>query len=35
MSLLQPRSALSFGYMEVRVDTNAADVSDQIMYLYK
>jgi DNA mismatch repair protein MSH5 len=35
MNLLRPRPALAFGHMEVRVDTEAAEVSDQIVYLYK
>lgn len=35
MGLLQPRPALGLGYMEVRVDTEASEVCDQITYLYK
>jgi DNA mismatch repair protein MSH5 len=35
MGLLRPRPALAFGHMEVRIDTNASEVSDQITYLYK
>ena len=35
MGLLQPRPALGFGYMEVQVDTEAKEVSDQVTYLYK
>jgi DNA mismatch repair protein MSH5 len=35
MNLLRPRPALAFGHMEVRVDTEASEVSDQIVYLYK
>ncbi|KAI9051038.1 hypothetical protein LZ554_005146 [Drepanopeziza brunnea f. sp. 'monogermtubi'] len=31
---LQERPGLSFGHMEVRVDTNAETVEDQITYLY-
>ena len=31
---LQERSTLSFGHMEVRVDTNAEVVEDQVTYLY-
>ncbi|KAF1995853.1 hypothetical protein P154DRAFT_609734 [Amniculicola lignicola CBS 123094] len=31
---LKQRDSLSFGHMEVRVDTDAADVGDQITYLY-
>ncbi|KAF1911832.1 muts domain V-domain-containing protein [Ampelomyces quisqualis] len=34
MGYLKPRSTLAFGHMEVCVDTEAADVSDQITYLY-
>ncbi|KAL6169067.1 hypothetical protein ACJQWK_05427 [Exserohilum turcicum] len=34
MGLLQPRPALGLGYMEVRVDTEASEVCDQITYLY-
>ncbi|EFQ91292.1 hypothetical protein PTT_11889 [Pyrenophora teres f. teres 0-1] len=32
--LLKPRPALAFGYLEVRIDTNAVEVNDQITYLY-
>ncbi|RMZ69201.1 dna mismatch repair msh5 [Pyrenophora seminiperda CCB06] len=32
--LLKPRPALAFGHMEVRIDTDAVEVSDQITYLY-
>ncbi|KAF2120478.1 muts domain V-domain-containing protein [Lophiotrema nucula] len=32
--LFKPRPGLSFGHMEVRVDTAASQVEDQIMYLY-
>jgi DNA mismatch repair protein MSH5 len=35
MGLLKPRPALAFGHMEVRVDADAPEVSDQITYLYK
>jgi DNA mismatch repair protein MSH5 len=35
MGLLKPRPTLGFGYMEVRVDTEAEEVDDQITYLYK
>lgn len=35
MGLLKPRPALAFGYMEVRIDADALEVSDQITYLYK
>jgi DNA mismatch repair protein MSH5 len=35
MNLLRPRPALAFGHMEVRVDTEASEVSDQVVYLYK
>ena len=35
MGLLQSRPALGFGHMEVRVDTEAQEISDQITYLYK
>lgn len=30
-----PTTALAFGHMEVRVDADASEVSDQITYLYK
>ncbi|TKA68935.1 hypothetical protein B0A49_05342, partial [Cryomyces minteri] len=32
---LQPRPSLKFGHMEIRVDTEAAEVESQITYLYK
>ncbi|KAA8625153.1 MutS Mismatch repair ATPase [Pyrenophora tritici-repentis] len=32
--LLKPRPALAFGHLEVRIDTDAVEVSDQITYLY-
>ncbi|ORY09079.1 mismatch repair protein 5 [Clohesyomyces aquaticus] len=32
--LLKPRPSLAFGHMEVRVDTEASEVEDQITYLY-
>jgi DNA mismatch repair protein MSH5 len=35
MGLLKPRPALKFGHMEVRIDTAASEVGDQITYLYK
>lgn len=35
MGLLRSRPALGFGYMEVRVNTEAQEISDQITYLYK
>ncbi|KAF1835488.1 hypothetical protein BDW02DRAFT_495713 [Decorospora gaudefroyi] len=35
MGFLKPRPALTFGHMEVRIDTEASEVSDQITYLYK
>jgi DNA mismatch repair protein MSH5 len=35
MGYLKPRPLLAFGHMEVRVDTEATDVGDQITYLYK
>ncbi|KAF2804902.1 uncharacterized protein BDZ99DRAFT_425101 [Mytilinidion resinicola] len=31
---LKPRPSLAFGHMEVRVDTTASEVDDQITYLY-
>lgn len=34
MDLLKPRPTLGFGYMEVRVDTEAKKINDQITYLY-
>ncbi|EUC27440.1 hypothetical protein COCCADRAFT_9965 [Bipolaris zeicola 26-R-13] len=34
MDLLKPRPTLGFGYMEVRVDTEAKKIHDQITYLY-
>ncbi|KAG9186743.1 hypothetical protein G6011_09851 [Alternaria panax] len=34
MGLLKPRPALAFGHMEVRIDADASEVSDQITYLY-
>ena len=34
MGLLKPRPALAFGHMEVRIDVEASEVSDQITYLY-
>ncbi|KAH8727567.1 muts domain V-domain-containing protein [Phaeosphaeriaceae sp. PMI808] len=34
MGFLRPRPALAFGHMEVRIDTEASEVSDQITYLY-
>jgi DNA mismatch repair protein MSH5 len=34
MGLLKPRPALAFGHMEVRVDTDAPDVAEQVTYLY-
>jgi DNA mismatch repair protein MSH5 len=35
MGLLKDRPTLTFGYMEVRVDTEAAELEEQITYLYK
>jgi DNA mismatch repair protein MSH5 len=35
MGLLKPKPALAFGHMEVRIDAEAPEVSDQITYLYK
>jgi DNA mismatch repair protein MSH5 len=35
MGFLRPRPALAFGHMEVRIDINASEASDQITYLYK
>lgn len=35
MGLLNERPALSFGHMQVHVDTTASEVNDQITYLYK
>jgi DNA mismatch repair protein MSH5 len=35
MELLKPRLSLAFGHMEVRIDAEASEVSDQITYLYK
>lgn len=32
---LRQRNSLRFGYMEVRLDREAEDVEDQIIYLYK
>lgn len=32
---LDPRPSLAFGHMEVRIDTDASEVNDQITYLYK
>ena len=32
---LEPRPSLAFGHMQVRVEIEAADVEDQITYLYK
>ncbi|KAF1930781.1 mismatch repair protein 5 [Didymella exigua CBS 183.55] len=34
MGLLRPRSALSFGHLEVKVDADKSEVDDQITYLY-
>ncbi|KAL5113758.1 hypothetical protein ACEQ8H_008370 [Pleosporales sp. CAS-2024a] len=34
MGLLKPRSMLAFGHMEVRIDTEASEASEQITYLY-
>ncbi|KAI8936520.1 hypothetical protein NX059_006924 [Plenodomus lindquistii] len=34
MGHLEPRAALAFGHMEVRIDTDASEVNDQITYLY-
>ncbi|KAF2856085.1 hypothetical protein T440DRAFT_494901 [Plenodomus tracheiphilus IPT5] len=34
MGHLNPRPALAFGHMEVRIDTDALEVDDQITYLY-
>ncbi|KAJ5058840.1 muts domain V-domain-containing protein [Bipolaris maydis] len=34
MDLLKPRPTLGFGYMEVRVDTEAKKINSQITYLY-
>ena len=34
MGLLKPRPDLAFGHMEVRVDTDAPEVVDQVTYLY-
>ncbi|KAF2131755.1 hypothetical protein P153DRAFT_429981 [Dothidotthia symphoricarpi CBS 119687] len=34
MGFLKPRPALAFGHMEVRVDSEASEVNDQITYLY-
>jgi hypothetical protein len=31
MGLLKPRPALAFGHMEVRVDTDAPDVAEQVV----
>ena len=35
MGFLKLRPTLAFGHMEVRVDSDASEVSDQITYLYK
>jgi DNA mismatch repair protein MSH5 len=35
MGLLKPRPTLAFGHMEVRIDTEAPQASEQITYLYK
>jgi hypothetical protein len=35
MGLVKPRPNLTFGHMEVRIDTEASEVSDQVTYLYK
>jgi DNA mismatch repair protein MSH5 len=35
MGFLKPRTAVAFGHMEVRIDTEAPEVNDQITYLYK
>jgi DNA mismatch repair protein MSH5 len=35
MGFLKPTPALILGHMEVRVDTEASEVDDQITYLYK
>jgi hypothetical protein len=35
LGLLKPRPVLAFGHMEVRLDPDASEVSDQITYLYK
>lgn len=35
MGILKPQPSFAFGHMEVRVDTEASDVGDQITYLYK
>jgi DNA mismatch repair protein MSH5 len=35
MNFLKEKPGLAFGHMEVRVDTNASEVNDQITYLYK
>ncbi|KAH9865564.1 hypothetical protein J1614_009149 [Plenodomus biglobosus] len=35
MGHLDLRPALAFGHMEVRIDTDALEVNDQITYLYK
>ncbi|CAO2650650.1 Nn.00g019420.m01.CDS01 [Neocucurbitaria sp. VM-36] len=34
MGFLKPRPPLAFGHMEVRIDADASNVSDQITYLY-
>jgi DNA mismatch repair protein MSH5 len=33
--LFTPKTPPAFGHMEVRVDKEAAEVEDQITYLYK
>jgi DNA mismatch repair protein MSH5 len=35
MGFLKPRPFLAFGHMEVRIDSEASEVGDQITYLYK
>lgn len=35
MNILKSRPYLAFGHMEVRIDTAAANVSEQVTYLYK
>jgi DNA mismatch repair protein MSH5 len=35
LGLLNPTPNLAFGHMEVRIDTNAPEINDQITYLYK
>ncbi|KAL1792204.1 hypothetical protein ACET3X_009955 [Alternaria dauci] len=34
MGLLKPRPALAFSHMEVRIDADASEISDQVTYLY-